>query len=244
MDNQKPLAIITGGASGIGKACAQLLNEEYRIIIADMKGAKEAARELSPDAQGMEVDISDFKSCQSMAERIGEQGGVDVLVHCAGIMNGVGVTMEDLPVESWDKLLQVNLSGTYYIVKALTPYIHDHGRIVLISSRVGRTGTNRMDIHMTTCGHYCASKAGVNSITKSFALELAPRGIRVNAVAPGPIVTPLATPKSDEHILPFVPLGRRGTPLEIAKGVRFLCSDDSSYITGHILDINGGMNMF
>ena len=239
---EKKIAVITGGASGIGRACAELLSREYRVIVADIKDAESTASTLE-GARGIWVDVSDLASCEALAAEVGAMGGAEVLVHCAGIMNGRGMALDELPVDMWSQLMQVNFNGTFFMMRAFSPVLHDGGRVVFISSRVGRTGSNRMDIRMVTGGHYCAAKAGVNSLTKSFALELAPRGIRVNAVAPGPILTPIAQPGSDSVILPYIPLGRRGTPLEVAQGVRFLCSEESSYITGHVLDINGGMNM-
>lgn len=239
----KPIAVIIGGASGIGNACAQLLSEEYTVGIADIRGAEEAAAKLGNGAFGITLDITDAEACEAAAQKVREFGEVDVLVHCAGIFTARNDLLGDMKVADWDILMRVNLHGTFYAVRAFIPTLRDSARVVLISSRAGRCGSTRMDIHMPTSGHYCASKAAVNSLVKSFALELAPRGIRVNGVAPGPIQTPLTTPNSDSFILPYVPLGRRGTPAEIAKSVRFLCSEDSSFITGHMLEVNGGMSM-
>lgn len=239
-----PIMVITGGASGIGAACAQLMAKDYKIVIADLKGAEESAASLGNENVGVEIDVSSPKSCLETVQYIREKVGlIDVLVHCAGILNGRGLRLDELSSEMWNQMMAVNLTGTFNVVQSFGAIMKNNGRIVLVSSRAGKTGAQRMDIKQPTGGHYCAAKAAVNSLVKSFAIEFAPRGIRVNGVAPGPVKTPMATAGADNLILPWVPLGRRADPEEIAKGIRFLTSDDSSFITGHMLDINGGMSM-
>lgn len=243
MDRKKPLAVITGAGRGIGRACAELLQHDYTIVVLDLKGAEEAAKELGHGAIGITADITSEASCAEAALRVRELGGAEALVHCAGIFVGFGVPLADMAPASFETQMKVNVDGTFIVVHAFCPVLNANARVVLFSSRVARLGTTRMEIHDATNGHYSASKAAVNSLVKSFALELAPRGVRVNGVAPGPIATDMATGK-ERGIVEHVPLGRMGTPQEVAKCVRFLVSDDSSYVTGHVLDVNGGMSMF
>lgn len=242
MSTPKPVAAITGGARGIGYACAELLAPQYDVIIMDINGAEEAAQKIGNGARGLALDITDNASCMAAARTAEGLGGVDALIHCAGIFAGFGVTLADMDPATFAKQMRVNVDGTFLVMHAFAPALKDASSVVLFSSRVARTGTTRMAISEPTNGHYCASKAAVNSLVKSFALELAPRGIRVNGVAPGPIATEMAHGKAG--IIEYVPLGRKGTPQEVAKCVHFLISDDSSFVTGQILDVNGGMSMF
>lgn len=242
MATQKPIAAITGAARGIGYACAELLAPHYDVAIMDIKGAEETAQKIGRGARALTLNITDEASCKSAAQAIKERGGADVLIHCAGIFAGFGVPLAEMDPATFKKQMNVNTDGTFLVMHAFIPVLKDSARVVLFSSRVGRTGTNRMSIAEPTNGHYCASKAAVNSMVKSYALELAPRGIRVNGVAPGPVATEMA--HGSAGIVEYVPLGRKATPEEIAKCVRFLISDDSSFVTGHILDVNGGMSMF
>lgn len=243
MDKKRPLAVITGAGRGIGRACAELLQRDYTIVILDLKGAEEAAKDLGHGAIGITADITSEASCAEAALRVRELGGAEALVHCAGIFVGFGVPLAEMPPANFETQMKVNVDGTFLVLHAFCPVLNADARVVLFSSRVARLGTTRMEIHDATNGHYSASKAAVNSLVKSFALELAPRGIRVNGVAPGPIATDMAAGK-EQGIVAHVPLGRMGTPQEVAKCVRFLVSEDSSFVTGHVLDVNGGMSMF
>jgi 3-oxoacyl-[acyl-carrier protein] reductase len=164
---------------------------------------------------------------------------VDILVNNAGLTrDGLALRMKR---DDWDAVLQTNLSGTFFCIQqVLSPMVRERwGRIVNISSVVGESGNAGQ-------ANYAASKAGLIGLTKSLAQELASRNITVNAVAPGFVETDMTASLSDElkaKITESVPLRRIGRPEEIAAAVRFLASDDASYITGHVLDVNGGMFM-
>ena len=151
-----------------------------------------------------------------------------------------------MPVEEWENVIKVNLTGAFFLAKACIPPMLEAGQgaMVLFSSRAAKTGFAALGSNgAKTKAHYCASKAGVISLVKSLAMELAPYGIRVNGVAPGPVQGTMIPKESWPVIAEKVPLNRLGTPEEMAEGAWFLCSPQAAFITGHILDINGGTLM-
>ena len=250
-NNYQPLkgrvAIITGSSRGIGRAIAELLaSRGADLVIADYqfelakKTASEITQQSGQKVIAVEVDVSNFEMTQEMAKKVVDEfGKVDILV------NNAGITRDDLLMRmkesDWDDVININLKGAWNCSKAvLRPMMKKrYGRIVNISSVSGQAGQAGQT-------NYSASKAGLIGLTKAMAREVASRGISVNAVAPGFIPTALTNDLPNElkeYILSATPMGRMGTPEEIAFAVAFLASDEASYITGQVLGVDGGMVM-
>jgi 3-oxoacyl-[acyl-carrier protein] reductase len=240
------IALVTGASQGIGKACAlELARAGATVALAARNQAKldEAVAEIEAfggKAAAFSLDVSSEESIKSGAKAVLERfAKVEILVNNAGITrDGLAMAMKRA---DWDDVLATNLTGAFLLTQAvLRPMLKNRwGRIVNISSVVGRTGQAGQV-------NYAASKAGLIGFTRSLAREVASRGITVNAVAPGYIETPMTAvldPKLRESMLASIPLGRVGTDVEIAQAVAFLVSGSASYITGHCLDVNGGMFM-
>lgn len=239
-------ALITGASRGIGKACAQALaGEGHRVILTARsldKLHETAAGIRNSGAETFVVEI-DLSSRESIADAIAratkEFGRIDILVNNAGITkDGLAVRMK--PAD-WEVVLQTNLSGAFYATQQVLPGMMKErwGRIVNISSVVGESGNPGQ-------ANYVASKAGLIGLTKSLAQELGSRNITVNAVAPGYIETDMTQGLSAElkqKMIDLTPLKRMGTPEDVAAAVNFLVSEDAAFITGHVLDVNGGMYM-
>jgi NAD(P)-dependent dehydrogenase (short-subunit alcohol dehydrogenase family) len=240
--------VVTGGASGIGRACAAALAEVGRpVAIWDRngEGAETAAREIASGfrvaAVGLAIDVTDPAALPAAADRsrraIGSIGG---LVHAAGIVRVDGIG--SLDAASWDAVLDVNLRAEALIVQALADDFRRAGAgsaVVGISSIEGVIGAGGIPA-------YCASKAGLLGLTRSLADQLGPEGIRVNAVCPGYIDTPmtaavLALPGFRERFVGQAPLRRIGRPEDIARAVRFLLSDEAAFVTGTHLVVDGGV---
>jgi NAD(P)-dependent dehydrogenase (short-subunit alcohol dehydrogenase family) len=240
--------VVTGGASGIGLGVArQFLDDGHRVAILDNnKSAADAAADTlragGGDALAVEVDVSDRGSVDAAFEHVrAELGPVEILVTSAGI-ESFDPVLEITP-ETWDRIIAVNLTGTFSCVQAAVPDMlaADWGRIVTISSSSAQSGAPNM-------AHYAASKGGVISLTKALAGELARRGVTVNTIPPSLVDTPMvrnAEAAGDfpgvDVVAPMVPVGRAGTPADIAGACSFLCSDGASYITGQVIGVNGGM---
>ncbi len=240
-------AIVTGGSRGIGRAIVTMLAElGAQVALADScsETSQATADEIS-QATGQRVicsmiDVSDFSQAQEMVKHVlNEFGKVDILV------NNAGITRDDLimrmPEEDWDDVINVNLKGAWNCSKAIIrPMMKKrYGRIVNISSVSGQVGQAGQT-------NYSASKAGLIGFTKALAKEVASRGVTANAVAPGFVPTALTNDLPEElveHMLGLTPMGRMGTPEEIAHAVAFLASEGSSYITGQVLGVDGGMVM-
>ncbi|UDY22613.1 SDR family NAD(P)-dependent oxidoreductase [Nocardioides sp. Kera G14] len=226
--------IVIGGASGIGAATVGVLAAPgHRVIAADLPGAGAEA----------EVDVTDEASVAALVERVAAEhagdGGLTGVVNCAGVSTLSRVVDHD--VSEWRRVVDVCLTGAFVVLKHAGRHVADGGSLVSLTSLNARQPG-------TGLSAYCAAKAGLVALTEVAALELAPRRVRVNAVAPGLVVTPLTQPAMDipgirEGYLENTPLGRSGEPEEIAAAIRFLLSDDAAWITGETLDINGGAHL-
>jgi 3-oxoacyl-[acyl-carrier protein] reductase len=243
---QGKTALVTGASQGIGRACAVALAKAgARVGLAARNETKlnEAAAEIATlggAAAVFALDLSGEESIKACAKAaIAHFGSIEILVNNAGITRDTLVLR--MKRADWDNVIQTNLTGAFLMTQALlSPMLKARwGRIINISSVVGETGQAGQ-------ANYAASKAGLIGLTKSLARELASRNITANAVAPGYIETAMTAvldEKQREAMLAHIPLGRVGTDADIANAVRFLASDDAAYITGHVLDVNGGMYM-
>lgn len=241
------VAIVTGAGRGIGKAIAIALAREGANIIAidiDIQTVEEVAREikfLDRQALAIQVDVSDSKEVNRMVQSVLKKfKRVDILVNNAAIIKRGSI--EDLTEEDWDRVMDVNLKGAFNCAKAVvgTMKKQRYGKIVNISSIAGKIG----DLASAPC--YGASKAGMACLAKSLARELASYGINANVVAPHAIETDMSKEWSEEKrksIIADIPLGRLGEPEDVAEAVVFLVSDKAKFITGEVLDVNGGCLM-
>jgi 2-hydroxycyclohexanecarboxyl-CoA dehydrogenase len=242
-------ALVTGGASGIGAATARRLAAEgARVGVVDINedGAREVAREL--DGFGCALDVADAESARAgVAQVVGELGEIDVLVNNAGTDRFSYFVHTD--EELWDFVLGVNLRGVLAVTHAVLPGMQERraGAIVNVASEAGRVGSQGSAV-------YSAAKAGVIGFTKAIAREAARYRVRCNAVAPGPIETPLlnAAPamlgelgeRLKKAMVDSTALGRSGAPEEVAAAISFLAGDDASYVTGQTLNVSGGLSMW
>lgn len=235
-----PLVIITGGASGIGWASAQTLSARgFRVVIADINtdAARDRATELGGNTVAATVDVADENSVRSLFESVStDHGQLTSVVNCAGLT--IPGALADLSLADWNTTIAVCQTGTFLTFKYAAHHIADGGSIVTIASLNGRQPAPGL-------GAYCAAKAAALMLTQVAALELGARGIRVNAISPGLVDTPLVAglslvPGMTEDYIENTPLGRSGTPDEIAAMVAYLLSDEASWITGSAFDINGG----
>jgi 2-hydroxycyclohexanecarboxyl-CoA dehydrogenase len=241
-------AVVTGAASGMGLAIARhLAARGDRVGLLDMQGAAalRAAEELratGATAIAAEADVTDRGAVDTALGKVrAELGPIRIMVTSAGLDSFERFT--DITVASWDRILAINLTGTFHCLQAAVPDMlaARWGRMVTIASSSAQSGAARM-------AHYVASKAGVIGLTRALALELAPHGITVNTIPPGVIDTPMARRAEGsggigkiEKIAARIPVGRAGTPEDIAAVCGFLCSDEASYITGQVIGVNGGM---
>lgn len=243
---QGRIALVTGASQGIGRACAlELAKAGATIALAARNEAKlaEAVKDIEAaggQAAAFSLNLASEESIKVGAKAVLERfGKVEILVNNAGITrDGLMLRMKRV---DWDDVLTTNLTGAFLMTQAiLSPMLKNRwGRIINISSVVGRTGQAGQV-------NYAASKAGLIGLTRSIAREVASRGITVNAVAPGYIETPMTAVLNEEQrkaMMAQIPLGRPGTDAEIAQCVAFLASDAAAYVTGHVLDVNGGMFM-
>ncbi|WP_284035578.1 beta-ketoacyl-ACP reductase [Neobacillus sp. 114] len=235
------VAIITGGAGGLGKDTSLLFaSEGAHVVVADYNKslAEETAKEV--DGIGLGVDVSTRDQVDRMVNEVIEQfGRIDILINNAGIT--MDSSLVKMTQEQWDQVISINQTGVFHCTQAVVPHMikEGYGRIINTSSIVGRMGNFGQT-------NYAATKAAVIAMTQTWAKELGRKGINVNAVAPGFIMTPM-TEKMPEKILngmkEKVSLQRLGTPRDIANTYLFLASEDSSYINGAVIPVDGGLSI-
>jgi NAD(P)-dependent dehydrogenase (short-subunit alcohol dehydrogenase family) len=249
MIHQGKTAIVTGGASGIGQACVErFVKEGANVIIADIDGEGAGRLAAATGAIAVEADVTDAASIDRLiGEAVSRFGGLDIMVNNAGVML-VAPVVETDPA-NWRRVIDVNLTGVFLGARAAAKQMISQGRggvIINGSSGAGRRGSPNFSA-------YCASKAGIISLTQALAIELAPHQIRVNAYTPGHIMTPFWDQIADgyarvtgstrdaviERFRKSVPWGRFGTPEEVASAVSWLASDEAEYISGQAIAMNG-----
>lgn len=239
----RPIALVTGGAQGIGFASAQALAEDgARIVLADINAAQvqEAAKQLGGDTVAMVCDMADPAQITAMFDRIeAEIGPVKTLVNCAGV--AISSNFLETSLDDFKKVIDINLTGTFLATQRAAKIMVAHG----IEGAVINMSSINAVVSIPAIVSYCASKGGVMQLTKATALALAPYNIRVNAVGPGSIDTAMlagvnANPEAMKTAMSRTPLQRVGRPREIGDIVAFLASDKASYITGETIYADGG----
>ncbi len=240
------IAMVTGASRGIGRACAlELAKAGVKVALAARQVEKLETvageiRAAGGEAFVVAIDLGEHASIKEAIGKVAKEfGRIDILVNNAGVTkDGLALRMKP---DDWNMVLQTNLTGAFYCIQqVISPMMRERwGRIVNISSVVGEAGNAGQ-------ANYVASKAGLIGLTKSLAQELGSRNITVNAVAPGFIETDMTHVLKEEQkakITQNIPLGRIGQPEEVAAAVRFLCGEEAGYITGNVIDVNGGMYM-
>ena len=246
MDLKQDVAIVTGAAQGIGREIALLFAARgAEVVLCDVDEEKVVAVKnelLAKDlrAVAFKVDVSDFKQVENVVKKIIDKSGkIDILINNAGITrDGLIIRMKE---EDWDNVLAINLKGAFNCIKAVSRSMlgASKGSIVNISSIIGIIGNAGQ-------ANYAASKAGLIGLTKSAAKEFGTRGVRVNAIAPGFIETRMTEKLTEEvkaKMLNGIPLARFGKPSDVARAAFFLASEDSRYITGQVIQVDGGLAM-
>lgn len=241
------VALVTGATSGIGRSIAiSLAKAGCRVLIngRNLERAKTVKNEIEKHNGVAEIiigDISTAEGCELiMKEAIRLMGGIDILVNNAGILSATPIV--DISETEWNNIIRTNLNGTFFMIQKAIPYLKkgEFPRIINISSNAGRMGGYE------NSQAYTASKGGIIALTMGVARQLAPMGITVNVVCPGTTITEMSKEYSSEKIeklINRIPLGRLGMPEETAAAVCFFASKESGFITGGILDVNGGMYM-
>ncbi len=238
-------AVITGGASGLGYAISQRMiasgaSVTWWDVNADVMA--QAAKAIAADVHCEKVDVTQHTSVvAALARTVQKRGKVDILVNSAGI-TGPNMKLADYPPTAWNDVMQVNVNGTFHCCRELTTHMqgNSYGRIVNIASVAGKEGN-------PNASAYSASKAAVIALTKSLGKELANSGVLVNCVTPAAVKTAMFDQMTPEHIafmLSKIPMGRFGTPEEVAAMVSWLCTEDCSFSTGAVFDLSGGRSTY
>ncbi|MDI1270335.1 MAG: SDR family NAD(P)-dependent oxidoreductase [Polaromonas sp.] len=245
LDFQGRHAVVTGGATGLGYAIAQRLIQSGGSVTLwdrDEAAAKQAAAALGPRASAVAVDVSQHASVRAAVQAtLLLAPKVDALVNSAGV-TGPNVKLWDYPVDAWEQVMAVNLNGLFLCCREWAPHLraNNYGRIVNIASVAGKDGN-------PNASAYSASKAGVIALTKSLGKELADTSVRVNCVTPAAVKTAIFDQMTPEHIafmLSKIPMGRFGTPDEVAAMVVWLCTEECSFSTGAVFDLSGGRSTY
>lgn len=239
------VAVVTGGNSGIGLATAkELAVNGAKVVIAgrDQKTLDEAVQTIGSESHGVKTDVTSLSDLENLFNKTnGKFGKIDVLFVNAGIAKFAPLEQSDEAL--FDELVNINFKGSYFTVKCALPFLNDGASIIFTTTVAAKKG-------MAGASIYAASKAAIHALTKIFAAELVGRNIRVNAVSPGPIETPIfnrmgaadeVKKEMKDGLAAQVPMKRLGTVEEVAKTVAFLASDDSSFITGVEIDVDGGL---
>ncbi|HWI84181.1 SDR family NAD(P)-dependent oxidoreductase [Ramlibacter sp.] len=245
LDFQGRHAVVTGGATGLGYAVAQrLLASGGSVTLWDRDAAtlQRALAQLGGRAHGVTVDVAQHESVRAAVQATrGHAGRIDALVNSAGI-TGPNTKVWEYPVDAWRQVIDVNLNGLFLCCREVVPVMREagYGRIVNIASVAGKDGN-------PNASAYSASKAAVIALTKSLGKELADTGVRVNCVTPAAVKTAIFDQMTEQHIqfmLSKIPLGRFGTPEEVAAMVGWLCTEDCSFSTGAVFDLSGGRSTY
>jgi 3-oxoacyl-[acyl-carrier protein] reductase len=246
LENQ--VAVVTGGSRGISAATVKLFAEAgCNVVFSYLRAAKAsqevvaACRKSAGSVMAVRADVGRMADAKRLTHKaIRRFGRLDILVANAGVWNAVPQRIDEITEREWDEMLAVNLKGVYTVIRCAVPHMisQNRGRIIAVSSTAGQRGEA---FH----SHYGAAKGGVISLVKGLAPELAPHNILVNAVAPGWVITDMAepvlrSPAEKRKATRLIPLGRFGKPEEVAMPILFLASDMSTYMTGEIININGG----